>query len=85
MKNMFTTVPDKSGKLFFFNYKRTFNIILLAVVNANYLFKYAHVGMQGRTCDGIFLHSVFYNAFSSGVLNVTTERASRKRHPFFKC
>jgi len=27
--------------------------------------------MQGRTCDGgVFLHSAFYNAFTSGVLNV---------------
>jgi hypothetical protein len=35
------------------------------------LIKYAHVGMQGRTGDGgVFLHSAFYNALTSGVLNV---------------
>ena len=27
--------------------------------------------MQGRTCDGgVFLHSAFYNALTSGALNV---------------
>jgi hypothetical protein len=42
----------------FFSYKGTFSIVLLAVVDANYLFRYAHVGMQGRICDGgVFLHS----------------------------
>jgi hypothetical protein len=55
----------------FFNYKGTFSIILLAVVDANYLFKYVHIGMQGRTCDGdVFLHGAFYNALTSIVLNV---------------
>jgi len=27
--------------------------------------------MQGRTCDGVFLYNAFYNALTSGVLNVT--------------
>jgi hypothetical protein len=31
----------------FFNYKGTFGIILLTVVEANYIFRCAHVGMQG--------------------------------------
>jgi len=26
--------------------------------------------MQGITCDGVFLHSVFYNVLTSGVLNM---------------
>jgi len=26
--------------------------------------------MQGRTCDSVFLHSAFYNALTSGALNV---------------
>jgi len=53
-----------------FCYKGTFTIIVLAAVDANYLFKYAHVGMQGTTCDGVFLHSAFYNVLNSAVLNV---------------
>ena len=61
--------PANTG-ISFFDYKGTFSIILLADVDANFLFKYAHVGMQG-TCDGgVILHSAFYNAHTSGVLNV---------------
>ena len=70
-KHVVLQCPANTGSFFFFNYKGTFSIIVLAVVDANYLFKYAHVGMQGRTFDdGVFLHSVFYNALTSGVLNV---------------
>jgi len=55
----------------FFNYKEIYSIILLAVVDANYLFKYAHFGLQGEICDGgLFLHSAFYNARTNGKLNV---------------
>jgi hypothetical protein len=61
--------PANTGSSIF-NYEGTFSIILLAAVGANYLFKYAYVGMQARTCDGdVFLHSPFCNALTS-VLNV---------------
>jgi len=67
-KHVVLQCPANTGSSFF-NYKETFSIILLAVVDANYLFKYAHVGMQGKSCDGgVFLHSAFYNALTSGVL-----------------
>ena len=46
-------MPRNFWKLFFSNYKEIFSIILLVVVDANYLFKCAHVGMQGRTRDGV--------------------------------
>ena len=56
----------------FFNYKGTFIIVLLAVLDANYLFGYAHVGMQGRmSYGGVFLYTSFYNALSNGLLNLT--------------
>jgi hypothetical protein len=69
-KHVVLQCPANNGSSFF-SYKGTFSITLLAVVEANYLFKYTHVDMQGRKCDGgVFLHSEFYNALTSGVLNV---------------
>jgi hypothetical protein len=51
----------------FFNNKGTLSVILLASVDDNYLFKYAHVSMQGRTCDGaVFLRSACYHAVTGG-------------------
>jgi hypothetical protein len=61
--------PANTGSSFV-HYKGTHRIILFAVVDANDLFKHAHVSMQGRTCDDVFLHSAFYDALTSGVLNV---------------
>jgi hypothetical protein len=71
MENMLYYSGQQILEALFSNSKGTFNIISLAVVDANYLFKCAHVGMQGRTCDGgVFLHRAFYNALTSGVMNV---------------
>jgi hypothetical protein len=50
-KHILLQCPANSGSQFF-NYKVTFNIVLFAVVDANYCFKYAHVGCQGRISDG---------------------------------
>jgi len=70
MKNMFTAVPSRYWKLFFFYYEATISIIVFSAADANYLFKYANVGMQGTTCGGVFLHSAFHNALTGAVLNV---------------
>jgi hypothetical protein len=49
MENMLYCSAQQILEVLLFNYKGTVSIILLAVVDANYLFKYAHIGMQGRT------------------------------------
>ncbi|XP_050542002.1 uncharacterized protein LOC126905910 [Daktulosphaira vitifoliae] len=36
----------------FINYKGTFSIVLMVLVNANYCFLYTNVGCQGRISDG---------------------------------
>ena len=74
MENMLYYSAQQILEALFFNYKGSFSITLLAVVDANYLFKYAHVGMQGKTCDGVFLHSAFYNELTSGVVNMSQPR-----------
>lgn len=46
--------PAKSGSTFL-NYKQTFSVVLMALVDANYAFRYVHVGAQGRISDaGVF-------------------------------
>jgi hypothetical protein len=60
-----------------------FNIILLATVDANYIFRYAHVGMKGSTFDGVFLLSAFYNSLTSGVLNVPQPSGLTGNDTFF--
>lgn len=42
--------PSRSGTLYY-NYKRFFSIILLALVDANYKFLWADVGTQGSSSD----------------------------------
>ena len=59
---------------------------MLAVVDATYLLKYAHVGMQGRTCDGaVCLRSAFYNAFAGEVLNVPQPSVLAGNGSFLTC
>lgn len=43
--------PKKSGSLYF-NYKKTFSIVLFALVDANYRFRYLDIGAPGSKGDG---------------------------------
>ena len=44
-------VPPQTGSLFY-NYKKFFSIVLMAVVDADYKFLYINTGAQGKTADG---------------------------------
>jgi hypothetical protein len=53
-KHVLILKPAKTGSMFL-NYKQTFNIVLMAIVDANYEFRYVNVGAQGRVSDaGVF-------------------------------
>ena len=51
--------PPNSGSMFY-NYKKTYIIVLMAVVNSEHEFIMADVGVNGRVSDGgLFSHTTF--------------------------
>lgn len=62
--------PPKTG-VEFVNYKHHFSIVLMAVVDANYNFIYAHAGVQGRISDGgVFKSTSFGQKLQNETLNL---------------
>ncbi|XP_022186175.1 uncharacterized protein LOC111045159 [Nilaparvata lugens] len=68
--------PPHSGSDYF-NYKKTFSIVLLAVVNSKYQFIFAGIGSQGRISDGgVLRNSVLWDNICDNKLNLPTARPS---------
>ncbi|KAL4126719.1 hypothetical protein QTP88_010928 [Uroleucon formosanum] len=69
-KHVVMKAPPNSGSDFF-NYKGTFSIVLLAVVDHNYYFRFIDVGASGRSSDGgIFRNSSLKIALENRLLNI---------------
>jgi hypothetical protein len=69
-KHVVIVKPSKSGSIFR-NYKQTFSIVLMAIVDANYRFIYANVGAQGRMSDGgVYSQCTFSSLFDEKALGL---------------
>lgn len=72
-KHIVIQAPDKSGSAFF-NYKKSFSILLLAVCDANYIFALVDIGAFGSQSDGgVFKESTFGQALESGAIKLPAD------------
>ncbi|XP_011292455.2 uncharacterized protein LOC131803498 [Musca domestica] len=73
-KHVHIKKPKTSGS-YYFNYKKTFSIVLLAVVNANYEFICVEVGANGRASDaGVFAQSEYKRRYDEQSLRIPKPR-----------
>ncbi|KAF0713894.1 protein ANTAGONIST OF LIKE HETEROCHROMATIN PROTEIN 1-like, partial [Aphis craccivora] len=66
-KHIVIQSPNKSGTEYF-NYKDTFSIVLMALVDANYNFIFVDVGCQGRISDSVYRNTDMWKKFENGQL-----------------
>ncbi|KAK7794094.1 hypothetical protein R5R35_010296 [Gryllus longicercus] len=84
-KHIVMQAPSNSGS-FYFNYKHTHSIVLMALVDANYRVIYADVGANGRISDGgVFRQCSLHEQIESENLNLprASPLAGRERNTPF--
>ncbi|KRF98690.1 LOW QUALITY PROTEIN: uncharacterized protein Dwil_GK27242 [Drosophila willistoni] len=69
-KHVHIKKPNCSGS-FYYNYKKTFSIVLMAIVNLNYKFMCVEVGPNGRSSDsGVFAQSEYKTRYDEESLHL---------------
>lgn len=69
-KHVQITAPPGSGS-YYFNYKKTFSIVLMGIANSNYEFTYCDVGTNGRISDGgVIENTKFMKSLVANKLNL---------------
>ncbi|KAJ8913932.1 hypothetical protein NQ315_005730 [Exocentrus adspersus] len=69
-KHILLQAPIQSGSTYY-NYKSTFSIVLMALVDADYNFLYVNIGCQRRVSDGgVFNNCQLYKDFERKKINV---------------
>jgi hypothetical protein len=58
-------VPPKGCGSFYWNYKGSNSLVLMAVVNANYEFLYCDIGTNGRISDGGVIENTKFHEYLS--------------------
>lgn len=67
-KHIQVVAPDNSGTMYF-NYKKVFSIVLMAIVDCDYCFRYIDVGACGMSSDGsVFRNCSIYNKLENNLL-----------------
>lgn len=76
-KHIAIRCPLKSGSNYY-NYKQFYRIVLLALVDADYKFKYIDCGCNGRVSDGgVFANSTLFQTLESNTFHIPPVTAEK--------